>query len=683
MILLASALLLVIITTACGCLNNASAAQTDEPIRTRYAPGEITQLANAAQEQADASLNAIAALPPEERTFDNTVVAFDGAVSDYMDAINPLVLMGVVYPDPAIAAEGIEADESSMIFINDVYTRRGLYNALTGQMPRTDAESRLYNLTIRKFEKNGLKLPDDRLAAVRSMNDELSGLESRFIANLNNDNTTLIFSEAELSGMPSNLLAGFKKTPDGKYRVTTKYPDYIAVMKYAEPGETRKAMYMAYYNRQAEENTPLLEEAILLRQRIAHELGYTTWADYRIEGRMAENPGNVMEFLDAIKEPLREKNSAENAELLMMKKELDLSAASLDTWDIAYLQEKLTRKKFSYDENEFREYYPMDNVLQGIFRIYGELFSVEFEEVKNAPVWSPEVRLFRVKNQADGSTAGYLYLDLYPREGKYGHFATAPVTGGRVKDGVRTVPVTAIIGNFQAPTEGRPGLLNTEDIMTLFHEGGHAMHYLLTTVPYGTQSGFSVEWDFVETPSQTLEEWAMDPDILLSLSGHYKDPSKKVPPELLEQVIPVRDAFIGNYYAGLLVNTLEDMEYHTAPGPVNATEVSRRIYNDIYGLSQPGGIHQPATFGHIMDDYDAGYYGYLWSKVYALEIVETFKQEGMTNRTTGMRFRDEILSQGNMQDGKELLRNFLGRDPGVGALYDHIGIEIPKAPEWT
>lgn len=199
------------------------------------------------------------------------------------------------------------------------------------------------------------------------------------------------------------------------------------------------------------------------------------------------------------------------------------------------------------------------------------------------------------------------------------------------------------------------------------------MHYLLTTVPYGTWSGFNTEWDFVETPSQTLEEWVWDPQVMTSLSGHYTNTSQKIPPELRDRVIAARDAGAGHYYGRTMANSLVDMEYHTAQGPVNVTAVSTRVYAEME-IPQAEGIHQPASFGHIMGGYDAGYYGYLWSKVYALEVAEAFRQDGMMNRTRGMQYRAEILSQGNMEDGMTLLKNFLGTEPGTGAFNKRLGI---------
>jgi thimet oligopeptidase len=676
-------LLIAVSLMAAGCLQDrpqegpVSVPAETSPLQTHYAPGEITRLSKSAEETANASLNAIAEIPPDRRTFDNTVLAFDQVMADYADAVAPLTLMGYVYPDAGIAAEGMACEESSSAFKTAVYTRRDLYDALRDQTPSTSEEARLSTVTIRDFEKNGLNLPEDRLAQVREMRTELSGLEIRYAANLNNDNTTIECTADDLVGIPQSAMAAFSKTPRGTYIVTTKYPDYIAVMTYADNADTRKRMYEASSNRQAEANTALLEEAIVLRQKIARELGYATWADYQIDGRMAGNTSTVMAFLTSVQGSLKGKYDDEMADLLAVKKSQDPAATAVDAWDVTYLQEIQKKQEYAYDEEEVREYFPLDTVLQGLFETYGTLFDIEFSEVRDVPVWSPDVRLYAVKDRADNETIGYLYLDLYPRDGKYGHFCATPLIGGRLKNGTYATPVVAILGNFNRPEGERPALLSMYEIETLFHETGHAMHHLLTTAPYGSLSGFNVAFDFVETPSQTLEEWAWDPEVLESVSGHYTNASRKIPADLRNRVIAARNVGTATFYTRhLLANSLEDMRFHTATGHVNVTEVWYQTCEDVTGTRPLPGTHQPASFEHLMGEYDAGYYGYLWSKVYALNIVDEFKEDGMTNRTLGMRFRDEVLSRGNMEDGMVLLENFLGREPGPEALYRHIGIEV-------
>lgn len=683
----ACAVLLIITAATAGCLqgvtppppassHTVTPAGVAAPIRAHYTSGEITRLYTEARETANATLAAIAAIPPQQRTTDNTLIAFDTAISDYFGSVQPLTMMGNVYPDPAIVSEGRAVEELSQNFVTGVNTRRDLYNALQSAVPRTPGESRLYNVTIRDFKKNGLDLPDDRLSRVREMRVDLSRLEIRFNANLDNDTTTLEFTGEELAGVPAESLSAFSRTANGTYLVTTQIPDYTAVMRNADRNMTRQKMYDAYNSRQAEVNTQILEEAVSLRRAIAQELGYATWADYRLDGRMAKNPETVMAFIDTMEEPLKEKNRAEMAELLTIKQGYDRSATVVDPWDVAYLRNEQKRLFFAYDENEVKEYFPADTVVKGMFGTYGTLLGIRFEEVKGAAVWSPEVRLFRVSNLSDNATIGYLYLDLYPRENKHQFIFESGIINHRIKNGTSVIPVAIIVDNLAAPTAEKPSLMTMNEIYVLFHETGHAMHSLLSRSPYGTMSGTNVEWDFVETPSQTLEEWVYDPEVLESISGHYTNSSEKIPAPLRDRIIAAKNVGNGYDFSRQLVLVLLDMRLHTAQGPVNATRIYVDSFSEVTGTPLTVGTHMPATFGHLMGGYDAGYYGYMWSKVYALNIVDEFKKDGMTNQTTGMKFRQEILAKGNMEDGTVLLENFLGRGPGVEALYTHIGINV-------
>lgn len=686
---MACAALILIVVALAGCLQSAptppsagllpaAPVNATAPIRAHYSPGDIPRLTAEAQAAANASLAAIAAIPPAQRTTDNTLLAFETTMADYSDAVSPLIMMGNVYPDKVIAAEGIAAGESAGNFFTDVFTRRNLYNALQGAVPRNPGESRLYNVTLRAFRKNGLDLPDDRLLRVREMRSELTRLETRFGANLNNDNTTLVFTKEDLVGMSAESLAAFRQNANGTYLVTTRITDYVAVMGNAERNLTRQKMYDAYNNRQADENTRLLEEAVSLRRSIAQELGYASWADYQMDGRMAKDPATVMAFIDMMKVPIEEKNRAEMAGLLKIKQGADPSATSVDPWDVAYLQNEQKRRSFSYDENRVKEYFPADTVVQGMFRTYGTLFGIRFDEMEGADVWSEEVRLFRVTNVSDNTTVGYLYLDLYPRENKHQFIFESGIINYRIKNGTAVLPVVIIVDNLPAPAHDRPSLMTIYDVFTLFHETGHGMHSMLSRVPYGSLSGTSVEQDFLETPSQTLEDWMYDPGVMESISGHYTNSSQKIPAEFHDRIVAARDATNGYFFSGQLVFILLDLRLHTADGPVNATKIYTDTFAEVTGAPLTAGTHMPASFSHLMGGYDAGYYGYMWSKVYALNMYDTFKSDGMMNQTTGLRFREDILSKGNMEDGNVLLRKFLGKEPGVDPLYRYIGINVTQ-----
>ncbi|MDP2796847.1 MAG: M3 family metallopeptidase [Methanoregula sp.] len=649
-----------------------------EPVRSRYAPGEITQRCDAAFVSANATLDAIAATPLPEWTVDTTLLRFEQAMGDISDTTLPLSMMSYVSPDPAISAEGAACEEKTGIFMVNVYTRRDLYDAIRGVTPRTPDEARLYTKTLRQFDRNGLSLPDDRLAKVREMKAHLSRLETRFSTNLNNDNSTLEFTLQELGGVPGAVLAGFKKTDHGTYCVTTKTPDYLAVMQGAGSSDTRKRMQYAFVNRQSVENTRLLEEAIVLRQQIARELGFATWADYKIDGRMAGKTEHVLTFLAALKEPLKEKAKAEMEGLLAVKKKLDPSATAVEAWDIAYLKEKLRLEKYALDDETVRQYFPLEPTMQGIFDQYSVLLDIRFVDVKDAKVWADGVKLYRIEDATEGTTIAYLYVDLFPREGKYGHMMMYQLTAGRAgPHGSYSIPVSALIGNVRAPEGDKPSLLSHDDLEGLFHELGHALHTSLTRAPYSTLSGYNVEWDFVETPSQALEEWAWQPQVLDAISVLYTDPAQKLPTDLRTRMIEARDMDAGMSYSHMLMLSDEDMTFHTANGPVNVTSISDAMYEDMMGICPIVGGHEPATIGHFMGGYDAGYYSYLWSKVYALNVYARFERDGLTNTTTGRNYRHWILEPGNMQDGDVLLRGFLGKEPGMDVFCVRLHIPVP------
>ncbi|MDD1723544.1 MAG: Zn-dependent oligopeptidase [Methanospirillum sp.] len=643
-------------------------------MKTHFELGEITERYNQAVLKANQSLNEIGETDPDDRTVNNTLVRFDQIISEFNDAVLPLVLMGYIYPDTGIAGEGMEAEQKKISFLFNVSTRRDLYDAFRSVKPATPEESRLSEVTLRKYEKNGLLLPDDQIAGVRMLRENLTKVESEYSANLNNDNTTLLFTADELKGVPEETLKTFSLTDNGTYLVTMKYPDYNPVMKYAVQEDTRRRMMTASKNIQAANNTRLLEEAIQIRQQIAEKLGYDSWAAYQIDGRMAGSPGNVTKFLDSLEIPLHSKALEEEAVLLRFKENEDPRATRLEPWDISYYTEKLKEQGYSVNDEEISEYFPLERVLSVMFSWYGALFGIRLEEVEEADVWSPDVTLYRIVNTSDGRLIAYLYCDLFPRDGKYRHMATFALNYPRERDnGSYVVPITTIVGNFPKPAEEKPSLLPFNEVETLFHEFGHTLHESLSTAPYGTLSGIdNVELDFTETPSQAMEEWIWDPEVIDQLSGHYTNQSGKLPADMRDNLIASRDIDIGTTYAGQLVYAKEDMEFNTRPGPVNVIGISDSLYKEILGIDPVQGGHEPASIPHFAGGYDAGYYSYLWSKIYAINLFSRFEETGIGNSTTGMNYRHWILEPGNMQDGRDLLRGFLGKEPGQEAFLQRL-----------
>lgn len=663
---------------------NAALRAEAKLIRSDYKPGELTELCNTSIKNTKQALDQVAAIPAEQRTIDNTLLALEKISADFTDEVSPLTFMGYVSTDEAISAEGSNCESAVGQFSVDIYTRRDLYQSFVNAVARNTDEARLLKVTKDSFEKNGLKLSDEILAQVRQLKAQLAEKETQFSTNLNIDKTSVVFSADELAGLPADYIASLKKTDNGGLIVTTKESDYPLVMQNAVNAETRRKMMLAYLSRGTQtNNSKLLSEAVSLRSKIASLMGYKNWADYKTDGRMAQNGANVLNFLNGLKSKLAVRDQSDLAKLLAFKKELDPSATVLNQSDISYLSYQLQKRDFSLDNEKIREYFPADVVISGLFKVYSEMLGLRFEEVKDAKVWSPDVHLYEIHNAVDDQLIAYFYADFFPRAGKYGHAAAFPLISGRVigENGAYSLPVASIVANLNPPLNGKPSLLAHDDVVTMFHEFGHIMHQTLTRAPYATLSGSSVAQDFVEAPSQMLENWPWSANILNSLSGHYLDHSKKLPADLLEKMIAAREFNQGYNYTKQLLYALYDMTLHTAGSELqDVNQIYLDLYKQIIGVEPLAGQQFPASFGHLMGGYDAGYYGYLWSEVYAQDMFSMFPSDNLMNPIVGYRYRKIILEKGNQTEALDLLKEFLNREPSADAFFRKLHIQPDDQP---
>lgn len=649
---------------------------TAELIRSDYAAGEVTRLCEAAIHKAKGRYDAVAAVAPAARNIENTLLALETTGADFSDEIAPLTFMSSVSTNEGVSKEGSACSEKTGEFNVAQGSRKDLYQAIVGVHARNGDEARLLSETIKAYELNGLKLPDDQLAKITELKTKLSALEVEFAKNLNEDKTFVTFTAAELEGVPESALARFKKQADGQYIVTTKSTDYISVIENAKNPETRRRIALAYQQRGTENNVKLLEQAVALRAQIAKLLGYANWGDYKTDSKMAKTSRAVMEFLDGLRVKLASRNKADLDHLLAYKKEIDPSAKTIDAWDTSYLANQLQKRDYNLDQEKVREYFPSELVIDGMFKIYSKMLGVRFEEIKNAKVWAPDVHSYAVYDAKGKQPIAFFYTDFYPRPGKYGHAAAFPLRGGRrLSDGSYLPPVASIVSNFTAPSDGKPSLMTHDEVSTAFHEFGHIMHMTLTKAPYSSLSGASVKWDFVEAPSQMLENWVWSPQVLNLVSGHYLDHSKKLPKDLQKQMLAARDFNQGLAYTRQLFLATFDMTIHTQNGAVDALATYDRLYREIAGLEPIQGGRSPGTIGHFMGGYDAGYYGYLWSEVYAQDMFSKFNQKDLTSNVVGGRYRKAVLSQGAMKEPVDLLRDFLGREPRNDAFFKRLGIK--------
>lgn len=643
-------------------------------IRSDYATGEITQLCDAAIASATVKLDAIAHIAADRRTTDNTLLAFENTTADFSDETNSLTFMGYVHRDADISAEGSECEEKVGAFMVETFTRRDLYEALKPAVARDADEKALKESIVIGFEKNGLKLNDADLLKLKDLLAQISSNEAKFSKNLNADDSTVEFTEAELAGVPADFIARLEKTKDGKYIVVPNEATYPVFMQNATNASARKTMMLSYLNRGGLENTRLLEETTKLRAQAAQLLGYASWDDYQLDGRMAESKDNVLTFLTSLKDKLARRNKEDLDQLLAYKKEVDPSATTLEQWDISWAQNQLKKRDYSVDEEAIREYFPADVVIPGMFQVYSQILGVTFKQVVDAKVWSPDVQLYEIRNTADDRLIGYFYADFFPRAGKYDHAAAFQQVSGREINGVYNHTVSAIVANLTPPSPGKPSLLSHDDVETIFHEFGHIMHQTLTRAKFASLSGSNTAQDFVEAPSQMLENWVWSPEILPLLSGHYTDHSKKLPADMLQKMLAARKFGQGIAYTKQLLYALFDMTIHGGAGESDVTATYDGLYRQIVGQEPIAGGHFAGTFGHMMGGYDAGYYGYLWSEVYAQDMFTKFEETDLLSPVVGARYRTTILERGGMTEALQNLKDFLGRDPSPDAFFKKLGI---------
>ncbi len=633
-------------------------------IRHEYANGEVASLCKAGLDRLQASI----------RGEVKDVLALDRILADVSDELSPLTFMGYVNVKPELRAEASSCEESYSKAMVDVFTSRALYKAVLATEAKDAGQKRLVSEFKRQFEANGMALPDDKLQQLKALKSELAELETKFQKNLNEDTSSVEFTAAELDGASPEFLKRLRRGKNGRYIVTTKSTDYTQLMDNVRVPDTRRRMLTAYDNR-APDNTALLERAVVLRQQIAQMVGYPTWADYQTNGRMAANAANVQKMLGDLKAKLRPRLEADLAILLKGKQEMeDPKTTRIDAWDIRYFENQVKKRDYAVDSEVIREYFPKDRVMAGLFEIYSTLLGVRYEQVPNASVWSPDVTLYAIREVSDDSIVGYFYADFVPREGKYGHAAAFTLISGRMLDGGwYSQPVSSIVANFSPPSGDRPSLLTHDEVETLFHEFGHIMHQTLTRAPYASLSGSGTARDFVEAPSQMLENWVWDKAMLRKISGHYKT-NEPLPDALIDKMIAARRFNQGYFYSRQLMLGTNDMAMHTANGPVDATATYLKAHNDVLGISPVEGSHMNGTFGHMMGGYDAGYYGYLWSEVYAADMFTRFAKEGLLSTAAGAGYRQYILEQGNMSEPLGLVEKFVGRKSDNTAFLKTLGL---------
>lgn len=624
------------------------------------------------------TLEGISKIPPGQEEL-STLQAFEEVFSMLDEKLGPLTFLKYVSSDKAQRDAADDVEKKLQKFQNEVMNRKDIYDVIVRLEPNINdygmEEQTLLRRTLEQFRHRGAALDDDKRREFLEISNNITVLESDYNRILNEETTTLLLMKEELDGVPNEIFEDLDNE-GGAYEVPLDYPFYIPVRNYAKRPETRKRMTIAFHNRGGKQNSERLADALALRDRKAKLAGFSSFAEYNISIKMAKTPKRVFDFMNDLKGKLTLLADREIGILKALKAKesgTSINDVHLDLWDLFYYHEILMKEKYAVDQNEIKKYFPMDRVISGALEVYQRVLDLDFIESENPNAWHDDVREFKVIDRLNGEIKGTFYLDLYPREGKYKHYAVFDILNRRKLNGDVFLPVAAMVANFQKPTKSQPSLLTHPEVETFFHEFGHLMHVVSNSASYSYFGLDGVLPDFIETPSMMFQNWVWKEEVLSLLSGHFEDPQKKLPSDLLKKLIDGKLLNIGLFQLRQVFFSLIDMLYHTEP-PENPTMEWFRNFREIALMEFPEDSHPDASFGHLMGGYEAGYYGYLWSKVYAEDMFTKFEENGFMDKKTGSEYRLKILAPGGSRDPDELVRDFLGREANSDAFMKSLGI---------
>ncbi len=557
------------------------------------------------------------------------------------------------------------------------------------------ARQRIIENELRGFRLSGAELPDEQKPRFQAIQEEMAGLGAKFSENLldaTNAYAHVVTAESDLAGLPADVIAAAREAAEKAgvegWKFGLKMPSYLPVMQYADSRALRETLYRAYATRAAEldngyskpewDNGPLIKQILALRAEEAQMLGYRHFADVSLVPKMADSPEQVLGFLRDLAtkaKPFAERDLAELAAFA----ESELGLAPLEPWDVAYVSEKLRIARYAFSEQEVKEYFPEPKVLEGLFKVVERLYQVRIQ-ADSGPVWHPDVRFFRIER--DGELIGQFYLDLYARDTKKGGaWMDSAITRRRIPGGIET-PVAYLVCNFPGPVGGKAATFSHDDVITLFHEAGHGLHHLLTRVDDLAVSGIhGVEWDAVELPSQFMENFCWEWDVVRDMTAHM-DTGAPLPRELFDKMLAAKNFQSGMQTVRQLEFSLFDLLLHMDfdPAHQHVMDLLAEVRREVAVLTPPEWHRFPNSFSHIFaGGYAAGYYSYKWAEVLSADAFAAFEESGrpkgsVLDAETGERFWNEILAVGGSRPALDSFKAFRGREPQVDALLRHSGM---------
>ena len=651
-------------------------------------PSSVTQIKDRTSQtltQAKTELAHILAIPADQRTYENTVAAFDHLVSFSNATLNASIIstLDLVHPDEAIRNAARDAVLEIQNFLIEVSTNKALYNAFKEYAQTNvhheklnDEQKYFLHKTIEDFEHEGLNLPQEKLEQVKTLKKELTELEQQFERNIAQDQSKIFVTQDELAGLPEDFITSLPKDEQGNYIVGVDFPTYMQVMENCTVALTRKKLWHAYMNRAYPINKDILQKIIAKRFELAKLLGFSSFAQYELSDQMVKTPARAAQFLEEIYIRAQKKALIEFKEFTEnMHKSVDFAAdGKLYPWDIHFVKNQYKKSALRLDENVVAQYFPLQNTVDKLLEIYQQFFNLEFKQLPVQGLWNQDVKLIEVIDKPTSTTIGYLFLDLFPRPNKFSHACEHTIIPVTLSAGKPNKGVVIVIANFPKPMADKPALLKLKDVNTFFHEFGHALHALLGRTQIASFSGTHVKRDFVEMPSQMLEEWLWDPQILKMVSSHYQT-HEPLPDDLINTILKSRTYDSGFFIVRQLYLANLSLQYFNNGSSVDPDKLYKKIFEKYMYRTQYIPVdHMYAAFGHLTG-YGARYYGYMWSKVFAHDMFAQIKKEGLLNPEMGRKYVNAVIGKGGSKDPNELLKDFLGREPNQEAFLCDMGLQ--------
>jgi len=645
---------------------------------------QVNDYAAGAIQRARQALNDVLACSDDKRTFNNTIGALDTIRHRLCVIAEAMSVLEMIHPDQAMRNACQEAFLTMQRFLVDAFHEKRLYQACKEYQARSEVlklqhqpeEQLLLDETMREFTREGLHLSQDLLDEVIQLKKDMAALSISFESAIAQDNSFFAVAKKELDGVSVPFIESCERDAQGAYIIRCNTPSYLEIMEHCSVADTRKKMYELYNKRAYPANERVLVELLEKRQKVATLLGFESYAQFQIDDTMAKTPARVHEFLREIEQRVFGKAQKE---IETWSQDLPVgvgfNGTAFDPWSFGFVKNYFKKKYLSVDEHELAEYFPVATTLEGVFNVYQSFLGLSFNMVKPVWAWHESVDLITIADAKTKELIGYLFVDLYPRDNKYTHACMAGLLPSLLDktSGKASVAAALIIANFPQPTAERPALLKFDDVVTFFHEFGHAMHYILGATRFSAFAGTNVKSDFVETPSQMFEEWMYDETILQQVSCHYKT-KQPLNPDMIKKIRAIKHFDSGTFILRQLGLSMYALTLHEKKShPCQLWDEIARTYMPFIKADKENRFF--ASFGHLASDlYASKYYNYLWAKVYALDVFYAVKERGLFDPEVGACIRNEFLGKGGSVAPDLILKNVLKRPASVEAFFDDMGV---------